>query len=107
MAADIITNILVQFTLSNVRLAAGIFVVAFLLVRGAYKLGIMGEQAQEDKLRKGYARATRLADSLAQKGMPFREAHEKVGKLIRALQKEGKYLEDLSEKELAAELGKL
>jgi argininosuccinate lyase len=54
----------------------------------------------EELIRKGYGRATLIADELTKKGMPFREAHEKVGKLIKKLQREGKYLEDLNEKEI-------
>ncbi len=54
----------------------------------------------EELIRKGYARATLLADKLAMEGMPFREAHERVGKLVKKLQKEGKYLEDFKEEEL-------
>jgi len=38
-----------------------------------------------------------LADKLAMGGVPFREAHEQVGKLVKKLQKEGKYLEDSEE----------
>ncbi|MFH1785626.1 MAG: argininosuccinate lyase [Candidatus Micrarchaeota archaeon] len=41
----------------------------------------------------GYARATLLADDLVKKGISFREAHEKIGKLIKRLEKEGKYIE--------------
>ena len=54
----------------------------------------------EELIRKGYGRATVLADKLAMGGMTFREAHEKVGKLVKKLQKEGKYLEDFKEDEL-------
>lgn len=51
----------------------------------------------EELIRKGYGRATLLADKLAMGGVPFREAHEQVGKLVKKLQKEGKYLEDSDE----------
>ena len=56
-------------------------------------------QKGEELIRKGYARATLLTDKLATQGMPFREAHEKVGKLVKKLQKEGRYLEHLTAKE--------
>lgn len=53
----------------------------------------------EDKmlkaLKKGYVNATDLADALAAKGMPFRDAHELVGKTVAYAAKEGKALEDL------------
>jgi argininosuccinate lyase len=48
----------------------------------------------EQLLRKGYARATLLADKLAQEEMPFREAHEKVGEIVKKLEKQGKSLEE-------------
>lgn len=48
----------------------------------------------EELIRKGYARATLLADKLAQGGMPFREAHEKVGEIVKKLEKQGKSLEE-------------
>lgn len=51
----------------------------------------------EELIRKGYARATELADKLVMEGTPFREAHEKVGELVKKLQQEGKYLEDAKE----------
>lgn len=51
----------------------------------------------EKLIRDGYARATMLADKLAIDGMPFREAHEKAGKLVKELQKKGKHLEDSEE----------
>ncbi len=52
------------------------------------------KEVGEALIRKGYGRATLLADKFAQEGIPFREAHEKVGKLVKKLQKEGKHLED-------------
>ncbi len=56
----------------------------------------------EQLIREGYGRATLLADRLCQGGMPFREAHEKVGRLIKKLQKQGRFLEDLDEEEIRA-----
>ncbi|MDR3225286.1 MAG: argininosuccinate lyase, partial [Clostridiales Family XIII bacterium] len=43
--------------------------------------------------------ATDAADYLVRKGVPFREAHEAVGKLVRYAIKEGKTLENLSLKD--------
>ena len=43
-----------------------------------------------------YALATDLADYLARKGMPFREAHEAVGRLVRYAETEGKDFPELS-----------
>jgi argininosuccinate lyase len=47
----------------------------------------------------GYMNATELADYLVRKGMPFREAHEVVGKIVMRAIEAGKELEemDLSE----------
>ncbi len=43
-----------------------------------------------------YANATDAADYLTNKGMPFREAHETVGRLIRHAISSNKYLSQLS-----------
>ena len=45
---------------------------------------------------RAYSNATDLADYLAKKGLPFREAHEVVGKLVAAGLNEGKDLQNLS-----------
>ncbi|TBH20796.1 argininosuccinate lyase [Thermus thermamylovorans] len=57
----------------------------------------MGRAAEE-----GYALATELADYLAAKGLPFREAHHVVGRLVRRLAEEGRALKDLALEELKA-----
>lgn len=44
----------------------------------------------------GFTAATDVADYLAKRGLPFREAHEIVGKLVLACEKRGCGLEDLS-----------
>ncbi len=43
----------------------------------------------------GYMNATELADYLVRKGMPFREAHEVVGKIVMQAIEEGTQIEDL------------
>ncbi len=50
--------------------------------------------------KSGYALATDLADYLAKKGLPFREAHRVVGRVVQKLTREGRELEDLSLDEL-------
>ena len=50
----------------------------------------------------GFALATELADFLAAKGIPFREAHHAVGRLVRRCEKLGVSLEDVPQDELAA-----
>lgn len=56
----------------------------------------------------GFMAATDLADYLVGKGMPFREAHEVVGKLVLALERDGRNLQDLTAQEyrgFASEFG--
>jgi argininosuccinate lyase len=48
----------------------------------------------------GFSLATELADYLAEKGLPFREAHHVVGRLVRRLVEEGRVLKDLTLEEL-------
>ena len=50
----------------------------------------------------GFALATELADFLAAKGIPFREAHHAVGRLVRRCEELGVSLEDVPQDELAA-----
>ncbi|KIL53229.1 argininosuccinate lyase [Jeotgalibacillus alimentarius] len=49
-----------------------------------------------------FSNATELADYLASKGMPFREAHEVVGKLVLTCIQQGIYLKDLPLSEMQA-----
>jgi argininosuccinate lyase len=51
---------------------------------------------------KGYLNATELADYLVKKGVPFREAHETVGKAVLYAIGEDKELNELSLKEFAS-----
>ena len=48
----------------------------------------------------GYTLATELADYLATKGLPFRQAHEVVGRIVRSALADGRKLEDFSLAEL-------
>jgi argininosuccinate lyase len=50
----------------------------------------------------GFTAATDLADHLARAGMPFREAHEVVGRLVLDLEGQGRTLQDLTAEEYAA-----
>jgi argininosuccinate lyase len=58
--------------------------------------GRMGEAAG------GFALATELADFLAANGVPFREAHHAVGRLVKRCEDLGVSLEDVPREELAA-----
>ncbi len=50
----------------------------------------------------GFMAATDLADYLVGKGVPFRKAHEIVGRLVLRLEQEGRTLQDLSAEEFAS-----
>jgi argininosuccinate lyase len=50
----------------------------------------------------GFALATELADFLAAKGIPFRDAHHAVGRLVRRCEELEVSLEDVPQEELAA-----
>jgi argininosuccinate lyase len=69
--------------------------------------GMLGTmRVNEERMRAGalggFMAATDLADHLAAHGVPFREAHEIVGKLVLACEREGRRLQDLSLDELRA-----
>jgi argininosuccinate lyase len=49
---------------------------------------------------RGYMNATELADYLARKGMPFREAHEAVGRIVLHAIERGAELQDLTVEEM-------
>ncbi|ADI14874.1 argininosuccinate lyase [Truepera radiovictrix DSM 17093] len=51
---------------------------------------------------RAYSNATDLADYLARQGLPFREAHEVVGKLVARALREGKDLQELTLAEMRA-----
>ncbi|MBW7926969.1 MAG: argininosuccinate lyase [Fimbriimonadaceae bacterium] len=52
-------------------------------------------------MKRDFSTATDLADLLASRGMPFRKAHEVVGKVTRACRERGIGLEDLTAEDLA------
>ncbi|GIX30051.1 MAG: argininosuccinate lyase [Porticoccaceae bacterium] len=52
-------------------------------------------QAMREAARRGYATATDLADYLVRKGVPFREAHEIVGRAVRTALEKGVDLAEL------------
>ena len=59
------------------------------------KLTVNAERARA-AASANYSLATDLADYLVRKGLPFREAHEAVGKLVRSAEEKGKELNELS-----------
>jgi argininosuccinate lyase len=67
--------------------------------------GMLGSLSlREDRiaqaLRGGYLSATDMADYLVQQGVPFRTAHEQVGRLVRYAEFQGKELIELSLEEI-------
>ncbi len=54
------------------------------------------KERMREQARKGFSLATDVADYLAKKGVPFREAHRIVGELVAYCLDRGKDLEDLS-----------
>lgn len=59
-------------------------------------------QIMHDATEKDFSNATELADYLATKGIPFRQAHEIVGKLVLECTQKGIYLQDVSLEEYQA-----
>ncbi|MFC4321080.1 argininosuccinate lyase [Litchfieldia salsa] len=53
-------------------------------------------EVMAEAVKKDFSNATELADYLASKGLPFRDAHEVVGKLVLTCIERGIYLLDLS-----------
>jgi len=53
-------------------------------------------ERMKEQAKKGFSLATDVADYLAKKGVPFRKAHEIVGKLVAYCLEEKKDLEDLT-----------
>ncbi|KAF1302841.1 argininosuccinate lyase [Candidatus Enterococcus willemsii] len=56
----------------------------------------VNQQHMLESTEKDFSNATELADYLANKGIPFREAHEIVGKLVFSCIQRGIYLQDVS-----------
>ncbi|MGR3765348.1 argininosuccinate lyase [Rossellomorea sp. NS-SX7] len=54
------------------------------------------QQRMNESVSNDFSNATELADYLAAKGVPFRQAHEIVGKLVLHCIQEGYYLKDVS-----------
>ena len=58
------------------------------------------ERAMRARLAEGYLEATGLAEYLVGKGLPFRQAHQLVGRIVAHAEKQAKKLADLSLDEL-------
>ncbi len=75
----------VDTTAESVRITAGMW----------RTLTVAGERFEE-ALQGDFSLATELADFLAERGVPFREAHEVVGRIIRWCEEQGTGLEALT-----------
>jgi argininosuccinate lyase len=67
----------------------------------------VNESRTRDAAMQGYMNATELADHLVSKGVPFRTAHETVGRIVLFAIEQGKELHELSLdrlKEFSAEI---
>ncbi|PLT27839.1 argininosuccinate lyase [Peribacillus deserti] len=62
----------------------------------------VNEETMKEATEQDFSNATELADYLASKGVPFREAHEIVGKLVLDCIEKGCFLKDLSLEEFKA-----
>jgi argininosuccinate lyase len=63
---------------------------------------VVKKEAMERAALRGYATATDLADYLVKKGLPFRDAHGVVGRVVRDAIERGKELDALTLEELRA-----
>ncbi|MBN1653176.1 MAG: argininosuccinate lyase [Deltaproteobacteria bacterium] len=73
------------------------------ILAGSIATAEFNSERMRAALAKGFIEATELADYLAVRGVPFRKAHEIVGRLVRLASKQGKHLSRLTLEELRAE----
>ena len=69
--------------------------VAIDILAGMLKTMTVNESRMAQSTQEDFSNATELADYLASKGLPFRQAHEIVGKLVLECTKNGHYLQDV------------
>lgn len=69
--------------------------VALDILSGMLSSMTVHDQHMAESTEKDFSNATELADYLASKGLPFREAHEIVGKMVLECTKAGYYLQDV------------
>ncbi len=72
------------------------------IVAGMVETWTVHDDVMLAQARTGFTAATDVADYLAKKGMPFREAHRVVGELVLYCEQHGKGLEDLTVEEFRA-----
>ncbi|MDI6712734.1 MAG: argininosuccinate lyase [Anaerosomatales bacterium] len=71
-------------------------------VHGMLSTMRVNEERMAAAAQGGFMAATDLADLLASKGVPFREAHEIVGRLVLECERSGRRLQDLGPEDFAA-----
>lgn len=69
--------------------------VAIDILAGMLETMTVNDVHMAESTEKDFSNATELADYLAVKGVPFRQAHEIVGKLVLECTKNGHYLQDI------------
>ncbi len=69
--------------------------VAIDILAGMLNTMTVNKEIMSASTEKDFSNATELADYLASKGLPFREAHEIVGHLVLECSKKGIYLQDV------------
>ena len=69
--------------------------VAIDILSGMLKTMTVNQEHMAASTEKDFSNATELADYLASKGLPFREAHEIVGKMVLECTKAGYFLQDV------------
>ena len=70
------------------------------LMEKMFATAVFNKERFVEELKHDFILATDLADWLVEKGIPFREAHFIVGKVVAYCEKENKYFTDLSIEEL-------
>ncbi|PNY20354.1 argininosuccinate lyase [Streptococcus parauberis] len=70
--------------------------VAVDILAGMLSTMTVNKEKMASATQKDFSNATELADYLASKGLPFRKAHEIVGKLVLEATKGGYYLQDIT-----------
>ncbi len=73
------------------------------VLAGAIESAVFRPDVMRRALREGFLDATEIADYLAAKGVPFREAHHVAGRLVGKAVQLGKVLSDLTVDELRSE----
>lgn len=71
------------------------------ILRGVYATLTVHQERYDQALVGDPSLATELADHLVAQGLPFREAHERIGRLSAALDTTGRTFDELSDEEMA------